>query len=171
MGRTGWEDLCFNAVATAYSVPEATLRRRFDCKNLHAIHKKSLQHQRHSPRNWRGTKKNQVLMLEERMSGIISFKLRSIAHQVTESNCLPHKFNRETKVAGKKRCYSFTKRRPELSLRWPQSTSLARARSTLKSTSVSAILEELVGQNKLDTTIVLGMDETKLSTVKKKVPE
>jgi hypothetical protein len=40
-------------------------------------------------------------MLEGRMSGIMSFKLRSIAHQVTEINCLPHRFNRESKVAGK----------------------------------------------------------------------
>jgi hypothetical protein len=31
-----------------------------------------------------------------------------------------------------------------------------------------AILEELIAQDKLDITRVLGMDETKLSTVKKK---
>jgi hypothetical protein len=61
MGRTlnalRYEDLGLNAVARIYSIPEATLRRQFDCKDLRAIHKKSLQHQRHSPRYRRGTER------------------------------------------------------------------------------------------------------------------
>lgn len=69
------------------------------------------------------------------MSGIMSSKLRSITHRLTERNCLPHGFNGENKVSGKKRYYPFMKRRSELSLRWPLSISLAKARVTLKVSS------------------------------------
>jgi hypothetical protein len=41
---------------------------------------------------------------------------------MTERNCLSHRFNKDKKIAGKKRYYAFMKRHPELSLRQPEST-------------------------------------------------
>jgi hypothetical protein len=114
--------------------------------------------------------KNHILKLEETLFGITPLELRSLAYQVAERNCVAHRFNKDKKIAGKKWHYAFMKRHSELSLRQPESTSLARARGFSKSRVFEFfdVLEKLVDQNKLDATRVFNADETGLSTVQKR---
>jgi hypothetical protein len=41
--------------------------------------------------------KNHILKLEERMFRITPLELRSLAYQVVERNCVPHRFNKDKK--------------------------------------------------------------------------
>jgi hypothetical protein len=72
--------------------------------------------------------KSHVLRLEEYMFGLTPSDLHSLAYQVSVRN-IPIRFNTEKKLAGKNWCYSFMRRQPELSLRQPEATSLARAKA------------------------------------------
>lgn len=59
--------------------------------------------------------------------GLTSKRLRELAFQFAEQNKIPHRFNAEEKIAGKEWLRGFRKRHPDLSLRQPTSTSIARA--------------------------------------------
>lgn len=68
-----------------------------------------------------------LLNLEAVFFGLNITDVRQLAFQIAEQNCIPHKFNCNTKMAGKKWFYSFMKRHPTLSVRLPENTSMARA--------------------------------------------
>lgn len=52
--------------------------------------------------------------------------LRWLAFDLAEAHNLKHNFNLVARMAGKKWNYAFMRRHPELSLRDPESTSMAR---------------------------------------------
>lgn len=69
-----------------------------------------------------------ILYLEESVFGLTIKEVRKLAFEVAENYDLPHNFNRDNKIAGKKWFYAFLKRNPNLSLRKPEGTSMVRAR-------------------------------------------
>jgi hypothetical protein len=89
---------------------------------------------------------------------------------VAERNCVPLRFNKDKKIAGKKWYYAFMKRYPKRGLRQPESTYIARAKGFSKSrvSEFFDVLEKLVDQNELDATRVFNANETGLSTVQKR---
>ncbi|KAH9643830.1 hypothetical protein HF086_016730, partial [Spodoptera exigua] len=58
---------------------------------------------------------------------LLGLGLRSAAYEYAEKHNIPHRFNKETKVAGKEWLRGFLQRHPDISLRQPTSTSIARA--------------------------------------------
>lgn len=54
--------------------------------------------------------------------------VRKIAYEFAERNEIPHSFNGNTRMAGKKWFFASISRHPEISLQKPENTSLARAK-------------------------------------------
>ncbi|XP_030746032.1 uncharacterized protein LOC115874874 [Sitophilus oryzae] len=63
--------------------------------------------------------------MDARFYGLTYLRLRSLAYEFAERNRIQHKFNKETKTAGKDWALSFAKRY-KFSLRIPQKTSVGR---------------------------------------------
>jgi hypothetical protein len=107
------------------------------------------------------------LELERRFFGLTMDEVRSMAYQLAEKNGFSHPFSHEKKMAGKKWFYSFMNRHPELSLRQPESTSLARAQGFNKPRVMAFfdLLEGIYDEHKFEASQIYNMDETSLTTV------
>ena len=70
-----------------------------------------------------------MLHLESMMFGLTTDDARNLAFQLALKNGLANRFNKDKGKAGKDWLLGFMKRHPELSLRQPEVTSAARARS------------------------------------------
>lgn len=80
-------------------------------------------------------------------------------------------FNNEKAFAGKKCSYNFMRRNPNLSLRSPEYTSLARAKRFIRKNVFEFffdLLEKICDKNKLDRTRIFNVDESGFSTVQKR---
>jgi hypothetical protein len=79
--------------------------------------------------------------------------IRRIAYDLAENNHIIHPFNNEKRMAGKKWFYGFMRCHPELSVRQPESTSIARAKGFNKKQvqQFFDILEQLVDKYKITT--------------------
>ncbi|KAI5703482.1 hypothetical protein M8J75_012295 [Diaphorina citri] len=68
--------------------------------------------------------------MEERLFGLTLTDLRTLVYSLAEQNNrrTMHPFNKEKQKAGKTWLYGFLKRHPQISLRSPEKTSLARAK-------------------------------------------
>jgi hypothetical protein len=90
-----------------------------------------------------------------------------LAFQLAEANGVPHNFSTQLGIAGEKWYRGFMKRNPQLSLREPENTSLARAQGFNKP-RVEAFFDlimEVYEKNTASEVSVWNMDETSLSTV------
>jgi transposase len=89
------------------------------------------------------------------------------------SNNIPHRFNTEAKIAGKEWLRAFLKRNPDISLRQPTSTSIARAigfnRPQVERFYIN--LSALMDKYNFSPQSIYNMDETGLSTVPNKQPK
>ena len=70
-----------------------------------------------------------ILEMEAALFGLTLNDVRLLAFELAELNNVPHKFNWQNKMAGKSWLYAFFRRHPEISLRKPENTSVARAKS------------------------------------------
>ena len=70
-----------------------------------------------------------LLSLESMMFGLTINDVRNPAFQLAEKNNLPNSFNKAKRKAGKDWLQGFMHRHKELSLRQPEATSAARAKS------------------------------------------
>lgn len=160
-----------NECARIYNIPKATLKRHVDCKNK--IANGEIKFYGGTPTfsvDIENEIKSHILKLEEMMFGLTQLDVRKLAFDVAEKNGMAHSFNRQKGVAGKKWYYNFMKRHPDLSLRTPECTSLARARGFNRA-SVSKffdLLENICDRNALDGTRVFNVDESGFSTVQKR---
>ncbi|KAG5879431.1 hypothetical protein JTB14_026522 [Gonioctena quinquepunctata] len=68
-----------------------------------------------------------ILCIESRLFGLTLDALRSLALELAERNGLYDRFNKNKKKAGKAWLYAFLNRHPNIKLRSPEPTSLARA--------------------------------------------
>lgn len=112
----------------------------------------------------------QILKMEECFYGLTITDIRRAAFDFAEKNGIPNNFNKVKKTAGKAWFYSFMRRHPNLSLRQPESTSLARCKGFNRQnvTHFFDILQNLVDQYHIDATRIYNVDETGFSTVQKK---
>jgi hypothetical protein len=69
-----------------------------------------------------------IIKLESCCFGMTINDCRKLAYEAVEKNGLKHVFNKDLKMAGKKWYYNFMKRYPDLSLRQPENTPMARAK-------------------------------------------
>jgi hypothetical protein len=96
--------------------------------NISAVgHKKSFRRTADPPEEVENYLLNHVLQLEERLFGLTRKDLRHLPYEIAEINNLPHRFSHEKRMAGDKWYYGFIARHPQISLRQPEATSVARA--------------------------------------------
>lgn len=111
-----------------------------------------------------------ILTLEERLFGITLTDLRELAFELAEKNNISHTFNKEKKMAGKEWLYSFLSRNPDLSLRDPEKTSLARAKGFNRNAvqKFFTLLQSLYEKHKISPCDIYNVDETGILTVPNK---
>lgn len=112
-----------------------------------------------------------IAKFAEAFFGFTIRDIRRLAFQLAERHMIPHNFNRETCTAGKKWYYGFMRRHPELSLRQPESTSLARAKGFAKDkvNEFYDLLEKIVDTYGISANTIFNVDETGISTVQRKM--
>ena len=70
---------------------------------------------------------NHIVYIEKSLNGLCTKDVRKLAYEIAESTGIRHSFSKETKMAGKEWLRrGFLTRYPNLSIREPQGTSLAR---------------------------------------------
>ncbi|XP_069702661.1 uncharacterized protein [Periplaneta americana] len=160
------EGVGVNEAARRYNIPSATLKRynkRKDTKIRQPGHPLDL------PQEVENDLVTHLLQLEKMFYGLTRRSVMKLAYEIAEKNKLATWFNRETKPAGKEWFSGFMKRHPELSLRQPEATSLARA-SGFNRVVVGKFfdtLEHLVDQHKLTPARIFNMDETSHNVVQR----
>ncbi|XP_066593618.1 uncharacterized protein [Prorops nasuta] len=163
------EGMPIKTSAKLYNVPLMSLKRRF--KNINVTAKDNLKYL--GSKRTVFTKRQEeeliqhVLHLEMTMYGITTNDLRRLAYQLAERNNFPHPFSHANMSAGKDWLYFFQRRHPEITLRKPESTSIARAQAFNKPvvTKFFGLLKELITQYKYPPHQIFNVDETSISTV------
>jgi len=108
-----------------------------------------------------------VVEMQNRFYGLSLMELRSIAYELAQRNGIKHPFSSKTKRAGKDWTAGFLRRYPELSLRRPEATSMARL-SGFNKVQVSRffnILRAEMETKKFDAEHIFNIDETGITTV------
>ncbi|GBO01401.1 hypothetical protein AVEN_70003-1 [Araneus ventricosus] len=111
-----------------------------------------------------------LIHLEERLFGITLSNLRTLAFELAVKNNIPHVFNTEKRMAGKDWLYGFLKRHPKLVLRYPEKTSIARAKG-FNRVAINAffdLLDSLYSKYKFSPNDIYNADETGILTVANK---
>lgn len=109
-----------------------------------------------------------VLYMSECYYGLTQRDVRSLAFELAESNGIPHPFKTSERLAGYDWLKCFLKRHPDLTLRLPENTSLARAIGFNQS-SVNKyfdLLERIFAEQQYPAHRIWNMDETGFSTVR-----
>lgn len=111
-----------------------------------------------------------ILSMEARLFGFTLSDLRSLAFELANRNDLPNQFNKEKKKAGKAWLYGFLKRHPNVTLRTPEPTSLARAMGFNRPAvqKYFSLLSEILEKYKITPNRIYNVDETAIMTVPKK---
>lgn len=152
-----------------FNVPTATLRRRGLNKNKIAKEVNKYLGSIKSTLSMEVEQAivNHILDLESRFFGLSTIDVRKLAFEIAEKMKIKHTFNKNLKMAGKGWLNGFRKRNPQLSLRLPEATSLARAEAFNKPqvSKFFAKLEEVININKIANTMIFNMDESALTTV------
>lgn len=108
-----------------------------------------------------------ALDMDKRLYGLTLQELRSIAYQLAERNQITHSFNKKTRLAGYDWASGFRKRHPQLVLRTPESTSIARAQgfNEVAVNRFQDILEEILENTGFPASRIYNVDETAIVTV------
>lgn len=108
-----------------------------------------------------------ILNLEKRFYGMTTVEIRRLAFDLAEKNLIPHPFNKSTKLAGPDWLAGFRKRHPEISLRTPEATSIARAQgfNQVAVDRFFQILDETLATGNFSASRIYNIDETAILTV------
>lgn len=163
------EEMGWLRASKTFNVPQATLRRRARNKN------KVIQGVRKGLGRFHSTFEKEleeeimchVKLLESRLFGMTCEDLMKLGYQVAEQNGLPHRFNRDKKIAGRDWLTGFRKRNPGISLRKPEATSAARAMGFNKPQveKFFKVYEDLISKEGILGSRIYNVDESALSTV------
>ena len=110
-----------------------------------------------------------IQLMEKVLYGLTTFDLRRIAFQFAERLGIQHRFSQESKMAGKEWLNAFLKRHPDLAIRKPEPTSLARAVGFNRPQvdRFYALYRELLDKHSYGPLQVWNADETGVSAVQK----
>ena len=116
--------------------------------------------------------KHYCLEVDKRFFGLTLKDIRSLVYEMAEKNKLDHRFNKETRLAGKDWVYSFSKRN-KLSLRTPEPTSIGRCMgfNRIQVNQFYELLRSLLEENHFPPSRIFNVDETGLSTVPGRLPK
>lgn len=150
-----------------YGVPKSTLERH---KNKKVIVPGCLG--RFTPtfdQQFEGELVRYAIEMQARLFGLTITDLRTTAYDLAKINGIEHPFNKHKKQAGKMWVAGFLRRHPELSLRSPEPTSIARA-AGFNPTQVGRfydLVEQAFKDKSYDAGHIWNVDETGLVTVHK----
>lgn len=160
----------YKLAAKTYSVPRSTLKRRVLEKNkISKGNRKGFLggHQSVFSEEVELSLVSHLTEMSDRLFGLTSSDIRRLAFQLAESLKLKHTFSRKNKMAGWQWLKDFLKRHPQLSLRTPEATSIARASAFNKVqiekyfNTLSALMERF----KFPPESIYNMDESGFTTV------
>lgn len=108
--------------------------------------------------------------MESRFFGLSTLDVRKLAFHIAEAKKIPHRFSRDKEVAGWDWLRAFTERNPAITLRTPESTSAARARSFNKIQIKNYFdrLSDILSEHSFQPADIWNVDESGLSTVPSK---
>lgn len=157
---------CKKTAARDFDVPIMALKRRL--KNPDVSPKKGLGHfDCVFNEEQEAELVSHILDMETRMYGLTTRDVRCLAFQLAEQNVINHPFSKTKQAAGQDWFTAFKKRHPELTIRSPEATSVARARAFNK--PVVAQFYKLVKAEVVEKNIaahrIFNVDETSLNTV------
>lgn len=155
----------FNEACRSYNIPKPTFRRHVKNLNKH----KSIGRPKDLSSAMEVELVQHILRLESCFFGLTIKDLRHLAFQLAEKYELHHRFNKQKQLAGWKWYYKFMRDHPEISLRMPESTSMARCRGFNKQRVMDFFdkYEDILDKEKLLPNQVYNVDESGLSTVHK----
>ncbi|XP_052752615.1 uncharacterized protein LOC128201064 [Galleria mellonella] len=158
--------------AERYDVPRSTLQDRIKAvgSGQEAQFKPTLGRYEHTfSENQSLQLYNHVKDLDNRLMPLTKVEFLKLAFQFAERLKIPHRFNKEKKMAGKDFYYSFIKKYPDIALRSPESTSIARAVGFNKPQVYRFYdqLHQLQDKYKFPASRIYNADETGVSTVHK----
>jgi len=159
-----------NKAARTYSVPKATLLRHIKQVNVHAPSgDKSLGRSPDLPRDVENDLVQHILLLEARFYGLTRDSLLRLAYQLAKANGIKTRFNDQQQKAGKEWLPGFLTRHPDISLRIPESTSLARAAGFNRQRvgKFFQLLQKIAQEENLTSEKIFNVDETGFSAVQK----
>lgn len=159
-----------NAAARAFGVPKATLKRHLTgCNKTARGDVKHLGRTSDLPPELEDQLVKHILEMEAMFYGLNTKSLRKLAFQIADINNIVNRFNKEKQEAGKEWLAGFLKRHPEISVRSPQSTSLARASGFNRNRvgSFFDLLERLVAEHGFTADRIYNTDEKGLTAVQK----
>lgn len=163
------EEMGWLLASKTYNVPQATLRRRARNKNkfVNSVEKGLGRFRQCLDESMENDLVNHVLEMESRLFGVTCLDLRQLAFQIAEANGVEHSFNRERQIAGKDWLEGFRRRHPELAIRKPEATSLARAQAFNKPqvSRFFELLQQTIQSYNINPMRIYNMDESGLSTV------
>jgi hypothetical protein len=163
-------DMGMNAASKIYGVPKATLKRHHDGTNAFANYEiKQMGRPPVLPEALENELVAYIVDLDSMFYGVNRGEVMSLTYELAKRNDLQHRFNAEREKAGKDWFRAFMSRHPELSLRQPEATSLARVKGFKKESVMHFmdLLEPLVDKYGLDALRIFNMDESGLTTVQK----
>ncbi|KAJ8729016.1 hypothetical protein PYW07_006712 [Mythimna separata] len=166
------EEMGFLKASKEFKVPRSTLKRRVKGINKEAIEIKKILGSCHPTFSMEQEEElvHHILEMEKRFYGLTLQDVRRLAYQLAERNNIEHKFSKDTQMAGKAWISAFRKRHPELTLRSPEATSLARAQGFNKVSVMKFfdLLEEVRSKTNYPSHRVFNVDESGLTTVQSK---
>ncbi|CAH1963744.1 unnamed protein product [Acanthoscelides obtectus] len=165
-------EMGFLKASTVFGDPRSTLKWRVQRKNKHAVENVKILGSRRpifSPVQ-EAQLVQHILELENRFYGLTLRDVRKLAFQLAERNNIKHNFNKDTQMAGKAWASDFRKRHPELTLRSPEATSLARAQgfNKVSVTKYFDLLEEVRSKTNYPPHRIFNVDESGFTTVQSK---
>ena len=161
-------DFSLSEASRIYGVPKGTLSRHMTGKNkVSNLNVKVHGRVKTFSTELETELVDHLLTLESMYFGLRIDEVRKLAFELAESNGIMHSFNKESGMAGKKWFYSFLKRHPELSIRTPEATSIARSQGFNRErvSSYFELLGKIYDEEKLTPDRLYNMDESSLSTV------
>jgi DDE superfamily endonuclease/helix-turn-helix, Psq domain len=163
------EEMGWLLASKEFNVPQATLRRRARNKNKYVnATAKGLGRFRPSlDTDMERDLVQHLLEMESRLFGMNCIELRKLAFDIAQSNGTDNNFNVQKRIAGKDWLKGFRTRHPEISIRKPEPTSLARAQAFNKPqvTKFFEILDSTMKMHNINPLRVYNMDESGLNTV------
>jgi hypothetical protein len=158
------EGVSIRKVANETGIPFSTLQRKVKNKEFN-----SPRLGRHTvfTEDQEKTLTQHILHLNNMFHGLNITQLRKIAYESAEILKLPHKFNRDAKMAGRDWIQGFLKRNPTISVRKPEAISIQRITGFNKNevTKFFNNLEEVLTKTHFPPEDMYNIDETGITTV------
>ena len=161
--------LSVKAASKKYAIPRTTLTRHVKNKVTAPGTKKLGKFQTVFSIEVEKQLVNNIKEMQIRFFGLTRENLCSLAFEYATANNINNPFNKQKKAAGKDWLDLFLKRHPELSLRQPEATSVARATgfNKIQVARFYSLLKGLIEENDIPAEKIFNIDETGMSTVQK----